>query len=168
MGDEKGQRDLESKVAELVRTYIEVARSDDSSQEEEALRWLCSGLESLLQRRLEGREGSEGWWVDGIIPATDMLPDAIKVISAVEVSIRGYAIWAKASRAPFWIDPFFGIVRISQTSDSIAGYELHFADAARGLAKVPFGKHLRWPHWFFPPGWLTTFSEGAFKEGRLQ
>jgi hypothetical protein len=168
MGEERGQRELESKIAEWVRTYVVAAHGDDSSQEQEALRWLCSGLEWLLQRRLEGREGTEGWWVDGIIPATDMLPDAIQVISAVEVSIRGYAIWAKASRAPFWIDPFFGIVRISQTSDSIVGYELHFVDAARGPAKVPFGKHLRWQHWFFPPEWLMTFSEGVFTKGHLQ
>ncbi len=141
MDEERDQRDLESKIAEFVRTYIEAARSQDLAHEPEALRWLCSGLEWLLTRRLEGREGSEGWWV---------------------------AIYAKAPRAPFWIDPFFGIVRISQTSDSIVGYELHFADAARGLAKVPYGKHVRWPHWFFPPEWLMTFSEGVFTEGHLQ
>jgi hypothetical protein len=52
MGEERGQRDLESKIAEFVRTYAEAARGDDSSQEQEALRWLCSGLERLLQRRL--------------------------------------------------------------------------------------------------------------------
>jgi hypothetical protein len=157
MSEQKRQLDLELKIAGFVRTYIEAARSPDLANEPAALRWLCAGLERLLQRRLEGREGSEGWWVDGILPATDMMPDAIKVISAVEVSIRGCAIWSKIARGHFWIDPFFGIVRISDAGDSIGGYKLHFGDAARGLAKVPFGKHLRWPHWFFPPEWLMTF-----------
>ena len=161
MGEERGQRDLESKIAEFVRAYVEAARSDDSSQEHEALRWLCSGLERLLQRRLEGREGSEGWWVDGVLPALDMVPEAVTVISAVEVSVRGCAVWGKVAGGPFWIEPFFGVARISENGDSIVGYELHFADAARGLAKVPFGKHLRWPHWFFPPEWLMTFSDGV-------
>jgi hypothetical protein len=60
MGEERGQRELESKIAEWVRTYVVAAHGEDSSQEQEALRWLCSGLEWLLQRRLEGREGTEG------------------------------------------------------------------------------------------------------------
>ncbi len=166
MGEERGQRDLDSKVAEFVRTYVEAARGDDSSQEQEALRWLCSGLESLLQRRLKGREGSSG--VDRIVAATDMLPDAITVISAVEVSLRGCAIWGKVARGPFWIEPFFGIVRISEKGDSIVGYGLHFADAARGFDKFPCGKHVRRMDWFFPPEWMMTFSEGVFTEGHLQ
>jgi len=73
MSEQKGQLDLESKISEFVRPYIDAARGPDLAHEPEALRWLCSGLEWLLTRRQEGREGSEGWWVDGIIPATDML-----------------------------------------------------------------------------------------------
>src|SRR5271166_6441379 len=79
MGDERGQSHLESKLAESVRNYIEAARSDDVSQEPEALRWMCRDLEWLLGERLQGLEGWEGSWVDGVIPATDMLPDAIQV-----------------------------------------------------------------------------------------
>jgi len=105
MAEDAGQFDLESKIAEFVRTYIEAAHSDNLSEEPNALRWLCCGLERLLQRRLRDLPGFEGSWADGVVPATDMLPDAIKVISPVEVSIRGYAIWARASRARFWIDP---------------------------------------------------------------
>jgi hypothetical protein len=162
----EGQLDLESKVTEFVRTYIAAARCNDV-QEPEALRWMCTGLEYLLGEQLEGRDGWKGW-VDGIIPATDMLPDAIQVISAVEVSVRGYAIWAKASRDPFWIDPFFGIVRISKTDDKILAYELHFGDAARGLGTTPYGKHLRWESWFLPAEWMFRFSKSPETPGRLQ
>ncbi len=96
-----------------------------------------------------------------------MVSEAVRVVSVVEVSLRGYAIWA-IGRGPAWIEPFFGIVRISETGDSIAGYELHFGDAVRGLGKVPYGRHMRWVAWFFPTEWLMTFSEGVFKEPRLQ
>jgi hypothetical protein len=165
MGEKRGQVDLESKVAEVVRTYIAAARSNDV-QEPEALRWMCAGLEYLLGKQLEGRDGWKGW-VDGIIPATDMLPDAIQVISSVEVSVRGYAIWGKA-RGPFWIDPFFGIVRISETDDTIQGYELNFGDAARGLGTTPYGKHLRWESWFLPAEWMFRFLKSPETLSRLQ
>jgi hypothetical protein len=167
MGEEGGQRDLESKIAEYVRAYVEAARGDDSSQEQEALRWLCSGLEYLLGEQLEGRDGWNGW-VDGIIPASDMLPQAIKVISKVEVSVRASAIWAKASPGPFWIEPFFGIVRISESGDSIIGYELHFGDGAWGLGTTVHGKHLRWESWFLPAEWMFRFSKSPETLDRLQ
>jgi hypothetical protein len=150
-----------------VRTYVDAARGDDSSQEQEALRWLCSALERLLDGQLDGRDGWKGW-VDGVLPALDMVPEAVTVISAVEVSVRGCAVWRKVAGGPCWIEPFFGIVRISEKGDSIAGYKLHFADAGRGLSRFPYGKHVRRTDWFFPPEWLMTFSDGAFTEGRLQ
>jgi len=150
--------DLESKLAEFVRSYIIATRSSDSSEEEEALRWVCCGLEYLLGERLGGSSGWTGW-VDGVVPATDMLPDAIEVASGVEMSVRGRADWGNPSRGPFWIEPFFGSVRISETGDSIVSYELRFADADRGLARVPYGKHLRRPDWFFPAEWLFTFTK---------
>ena len=96
MSDRERQPDLESKLAEFVRTYIAAARADDLSQEPEALRWLCCGLEYFLGEQLEGSDEWNGW-VDGILPATDMLPDAIKVVSPIEVSVRGYALWRMAS-----------------------------------------------------------------------
>jgi hypothetical protein len=159
MSKESGQPELESRIAESVCSYIKAVRSPDSPNEPEALRWLCAGLERLLRRRLEGREGWNGW-VDGVIAATDILPDAIQVISAVEVNLRGYATWAKVSRGPFWIEPFFGIVRLSETDHSIAGYELYFADAVLGFGRVPYGKHIRWEAWFLPNEWLYKFSKG--------
>lgn len=93
MGDNRGQPDLESKLAEFVRAYLEAAPSSDSSQEQEALRWLCSGR-ILLGEQLQRRDG-----------------EGIKVISPIEVSVRGSAIGAKAACGPFWIKPFFGIAR---------------------------------------------------------
>ena len=67
--------DLEFKVAEFVRSYIRASHGGDASEEQEALRWICAGLEWLLEELLQGSEGWTGW-VDGIFPATDMIPDA--------------------------------------------------------------------------------------------
>src|ERR1700716_4307975 len=110
--------DLEHKLAGLVRSYIYASRGSDSSQEQEALRWVCSGLEYLLGGLLEGHNGWRGW-VDGILPATDMLPNAVNVISTVELSVRGRALWGKSAKGQFWIEPFLGSVQISETSDAI-------------------------------------------------
>jgi hypothetical protein len=153
--------ELESKVAESVRSYIRASRGANSSEENEAFRWTCVGLEWLLGWLLEGYEGWNGW-VDGIFPATDMLPeDALKMVSPVELTVRGTALWGKRAGGPFWIEPFFASVQISEDTDTLAGYILKFADASRELGTVPYGKHLRWPHWFFPAEWLFTFSKGA-------
>jgi hypothetical protein len=149
---------LESKLAAFVRSYISASRDRDSSEQQEALRWTCCGLEWLLGGVLQGSQGWGGW-VDGISPAMDMLPDSVNVISAVELSLRGSALWGKSARGPFWIEPFFASVRISETVDEILSYELRFADAARGLGQVPNGKHLRRADWFFPAEWLFTFSK---------
>jgi hypothetical protein len=157
--------DLESKVAGFVRSYIRVSRGGDSSEEQEALRWAYAGLERLLGELLQGSKGWTGW-VDGILPATDMFPDALKVISPVELTVRGCAIWGERSQGPFWIEPFLGSVRISENTDAILGYSLKFGDATRGLATVPYGKHLRRPDWFFPVEWLFAFSKGAV-EGEI-
>ena len=88
-----------------------------------------------------------------------MLPGSINVVSAVELSVRGWAIWGKRGAGPFWIEPFFGFVRVSDTADAIVSYELRFGDAVRGLAKFPYGKHLRRVDWFFPTEWMFTFSK---------
>ena len=167
MTDEDGQPwSLESEIAKIVRTYIDTACSDGLSPDPGALRWLCSGLEWLLDREPQGCDGWKGW-VDGILP-TDIVPDAVRIISTVEVSVRGSALWAKTSRGPFWIEPFFGIVRISETDDSIQAYELHFGDAAWGLGATPYGKHVRWESWFLPAEWMFRFSKSPETLGRLQ
>jgi hypothetical protein len=154
--------DLESKVAEFIRSYIRASQGGDASEEQEALRWTCAGLERLLGGLLQGSEGWTGW-VDGIFPAYDMVADALKVTSPVELTVRGSALWGKGSRGTFWIEPFFAYVRISENTDAIVSYSLKFADAARGLGTVPYGKHLRRPDWFFPVEWLFTFSKGAIE-----
>jgi hypothetical protein len=143
--------ELEAKLAGFVRSYIR----SGPAQGEEALRWVCAGLEWLL-------DGCTRWsgWVDGILPATDMLPDAIEVVSPVALSIRGCALWAKSAKGPFWIEPFHATVQISDAAEgTIVNYDLRFADAARELGTVPFDKHLRKPDWFFPSEWLFTFSK---------
>lgn len=146
--------ELEAKLAGFVLLYI---RSSAPVQKEEALRWVCAGLERLLGMLLNGCTGWNGW-VDGILPAEDMLPDAIEVISSTALSIRGRAVWGEA-KGPFWIEPFHATVQISDAADTIVSYNLLFADAARGLGTVPYGKHLRRPDWFFPSRSLFTFSK---------
>lgn len=149
---------LEAKLAGFIRSYLSCT---DPSQKEEALRWVCAGLEWLLGTLLNGCTGWSGW-VDGILPATDMLPGAIEVISPGALSIRGCALWAKnTARSPFWIEPFHATVQISdEAEDTIVSYDLAFADASRELGSVPYDKHLRRPDWFFPSQWLFTFSKG--------
>jgi hypothetical protein len=156
--------DLESKLAGFVHAYITAVHRGDPSQQQEELRWVCSGLEYLLGALLQERDGWAGW-VDGINPATDMLPDSISVVSAVELSVRGWALWGKSVGAePFWIEPFLGSVRVSDTADAIVSYELRFGDAVHGLGKFPHGKHLRRVDWFFPTKWMFTFSKGPSGE----
>ena len=143
-----------------MRSYIHATQVNDSSQQQEALRWVCSGLEYLLGERLNECEGWGGS-VDGVLPATDMLPDSVEVISPVALSVRGCALWLRKGPSHCWIEPFLGSVQVSDASDTIVSYDLKFGDAARGLEKVPFDKHLRRPDWFFPGEWLFTFSKGV-------
>ena len=124
--------DLESKVGEFVRAYICVSRGGDSSEQQKALRSTCAGLERMLAGLLQGSKGWTGW-VDAILPATEMIPDAVKVVSPGELSVRGCALWGEGSRGLFWMEPFLGSVRISESTDAIVSYSLQFADAARGL-----------------------------------
>jgi hypothetical protein len=152
--------ELESYLAGFVRSYMQTSRGRDPAGQEDALQKVCTGLEYLLGRLLSRRVEWRGW-VDGVIPATEYVPDSIQVISMVELSVRGCALWAKGSRGPFWIEPFLGCVRISETRDAIVGYQIHFGDASRGLANVPYDKHLRRPDWFHPAQWLFSFSNGT-------
>jgi hypothetical protein len=120
-------------------------------------------LEYLLGSLLDECDGWRGW-VDGVVPATDMLPDAIKVSSGVDLTLRGKAVWGENARGPFWVEPFLALVRVSEADDAIAGYEIKFADAARGLATFPYDKHVRRPEWFSPAEWLFVFSKGTVGE----
>jgi hypothetical protein len=98
---------------------------------------------------------------------TDLLPDAVQVISGGELRVRGRAVWGEKAEGPFWIEPFLGCVRTSARRDAIVSYELRFADATYGLARFPYGKHLRWQRWFFPTQWLFVFSKGAVGDYRV-
>jgi hypothetical protein len=148
--------DPESRIARLVWEYTLC----DPTKEEEALAWLCFGLEWLLGRELEPCEEWTGW-VDGVTPAHGMVPDAVKVVSGTEVSIHGYAEWARAGAGPFWIEPFLGQIRVSPGGKSIESYDLRFGDADRGLGGTPYGRHIRWESWFSPAKWMFRFTKNA-------
>ena len=150
--------DLESKLAGFVRSYIHASRGGGATEAKEELRWVCAGLEYLLGSLLDGCDGWNGW-VDGIIPATDMLPDAVQVSSDLDLTVRGQRIWGKKSGGPFWIEPFFGWVQITEERDAVAGYEIDFGDAGRGLGECPYGKHIRLAEWYSPRAWLFAFSK---------
>jgi hypothetical protein len=95
-----------------------------------------------------------------------MLPDAVEVLSPVELTVRGSAIWGENVRGPLWIEPFFASLRTSEVCDTIVSYDLRFGDAVRELGTVPFGKHLRRADWFFPTEWLFRFSRGAADDNK--
>jgi hypothetical protein len=150
--------ELESKLAGYVRSYIDHASTGNASMKQEALRWVCAGLERLLGELLEGDSEWIGW-VDGILPATDILPDTVDVISSTAMSIRGSALWGKNAAGPFWIEPFACLVEITNAQDILMNYELRLGDAAEGLGRVPYIKHVRKPQWFRPAQWLFTFRK---------
>jgi len=142
-----------------VRAYIRASEGDESTETGEALRWVCAGLEYLLGELLNA---SDGWhrWVDGVEPATDAIPDAVTIVSAVEMEVRGRADWGKAGKGPFWIEPLFSWIRISETDNKILSYIIRFGDSARGLGKIRYGKHVRRADWYYPDAWLFSFSKG--------
>jgi hypothetical protein len=157
------EHELECKLAAFVRSYIDASLSGESSYANEALTRVCSGFEYLVGHLLNERDEWRGR-VDGIIPATDMVPDAIRVDSSLGFTLNGRAIWGESSRGPFWIEPFRGSVRLTEGTDALIDYEIRFADASRGLATFPYGKHLRRAEWYLPQEWLFMFSKGSMRK----
>jgi hypothetical protein len=151
---------LEWKLAGFVHSYINACQSGEYSRAADALQWVCAGFEYLLGHLLDGRGEWRGW-VDGVIPATDMLPDAIRLDSPLGLTVSGTALWAKSSRGPFWIEPFRGSVSLAVEEDALVDYELCFGDATKGLAAFPYGKHVRCAEWYLPREWLFEFSNGG-------
>jgi hypothetical protein len=88
-----------------------------------------------------------------------MLPDAVQLISPVELSVRGRAVCA--DYGDLCIEPFLGCVRISEAGDAVISYHIHFGDASWAPGSVPYNKHLRKPDWFFPAQWFITFAKGG-------
>lgn len=157
---------LELQLAESVVSYIQVAHDGSISQEQETLRWVCAGLEFLLGSLLQQCEGWNGW-LDGIFPATDMLTDAVVLVSGTDLEIRGQALWGEHGRGKFWIEPFLGLVRVTKTYDAVLSYEISFADAARGLATFRHDKHVRRVDWFYPERWMFVFSKNMSGEENI-
>lgn len=154
--------DIEATLAGFVRDYIRASFSGSAERQEEALRWVCAGLEYLLGALMDGREEWDGW-VDGILPATDYSPTAVTIDSKVEMSVRGQAIWGKAASGPFWIEPFLGTVRVAQDRDAVEAYEILFANAEQGLGRRFYGKHIRREDWYFPGQWAFRFTKPESK-----
>jgi hypothetical protein len=158
--------DFQSKLAGFVHSYIGALHRRDLSRQQEELRWVCAGLEHLLDVLMQDRDDWAGW-VDGINPASDMLPDSITVVSAVELSVRGWAVWGEsAGAAPFWIEPFLGTVRASDTADAIVKYELGFGDAVRGLRRFPPWKAPEARRVVFPNRMDVHLFEGTRQRSR--
>jgi hypothetical protein len=151
---------LESILAADVTAYLDAAKTS-AEQQEAQLRSLCSSLEFLLQKKLAGSDGwKRSYWIDGIIPASDMIPDAVTITDG-EIQIRGIAIWGKGGRRdPFWIEPFYASLCLPAADGSLPAYTLCFGDSARDLATTPYGRHLRRVDWFYPESWLFAFTKG--------
>ena len=148
---------LESLLATDLRTYLGAGNSSPEEHQDQ-IQSLMATLEYLLQTHLEGCEGwKRSYFVDGIFPAFDVLPDCFSIADG-EMRIRGRADWCGESGA--WIEPFYAAMRLSAAGDPLSAYTLCFGDSARGLATVPYGKHLRRTNWFYPDSWLFTFTKG--------
>jgi len=152
---------LESNLAARLRECLDAVAAKGEPRSLD-LRDLCSVIEYLLQYFLTRRpiplpaacQGSS-WWVDGI------LPDAVKLISPAGIQIRGKAIWSTAAPGPhdpFWIEPFFATIRRATGDSARARYTLQFGDSERGLATTLLSKHLRRIDWFYPTGYMYTFT----------
>ena len=148
---------LEDLLFADLQTYLG-AMNSTPNQHQDQIKSLMETLEHLLQRHLEGCEGwNSSCFIDGIVPAFDMLPDCISIAGG-EMRIQGTADWCGESGA--WIEPFYATMRLSAMGGALSDYTLCFGDSARGLATVPYGKHLRRTDWFYPSAWLFTFTKG--------
>jgi hypothetical protein len=148
---------LESLLVADLRVYLD-ARKRSPGEAQEHIPSLMAILEHLLQSYLEGCEGwKRSYFIDGISPAFDMIPDCFTV-TGDEIRIRGRADWCGESKS--WIEPFYAVMRLTPAADTLSSYTLCFGDSALGLATVPYGKHLRRADWFFPETWLFAFTNG--------
>jgi hypothetical protein len=155
--------DIQTKLAGFVSSYIQASRQSDAASQEEALRWICLTLGSFLEECLRERnEWNRYHWIDDMLPAIVIIPDAVKTESATGLSIRGSTIWGDGGKnESFWSEPFFAAVTITEAHDAITRYELKFGNAEQGLRKTPSSKHIRRLDWFLPTEWLFTFSSDA-------
>jgi hypothetical protein len=58
-----------------------------------------------------------------------------------------------------WWEPFYGTLRISDTTDEIVCYELMFGDVAWGLGKVKYNEYPRGWNSSRPEKWIFAFSK---------
>jgi hypothetical protein len=138
---------------ELTKSVRALIHASDSERELEE-RELCLLLSWELGRLLQSSIGwSNFYWIERL------LPDLIEVISPIEVNVRGRLECAGYGNGCWWIEPFFGSVRLTETGDSIAAYRLMCGNADRGLGQTPYGTHIRREDWFRPAAWLFAFTK---------
>lgn len=142
---------LAAHVAEFLK-LPEVAYEE----RKKALAWVCLGVGRLLDSLLTGERW--GGWIDNVFPGNDFPEWAVTVESGSVMSLRGTAPWAKDVCGPFWIEPFFARLRLSEDRQHLDSYEIGFADASRDLRQFRHGQHIRRENWCFPEKWMFYFT----------
>lgn len=148
---DRSKVDFEAPLANAVRHYL-LQEPNERISEDEDLRFVCRYLAPLLDRLLR----AEGGWgryrsVDDIIPCT-----ATRV-SPSDLEFEGLVIWMTDDARREWIDPLSASIHVPDHPSESLGYKLHFANAARGLGKCPYGSSQDFP--YVPvTEWMFTFS----------
>jgi hypothetical protein len=68
-------------------------------------------------------------------------------------------IWGERGKTQQWVEPFSASVRVSDNGEKLLGYQIMCGDAAKGLAKVPYGEQVRSAARSDPKDWLFVFSQ---------
>ena len=144
--------ELTTMLSESAQAYVRLAERDDEAGQEQ-LRDLCSVLARILGLLLEGEyKWSRYKWVDSILPI------AVTVPSACELSIRGKMIWGERRQTGEWSEPFSTRVQIPSGEDSLR-FKILCGDASRGLGTAPYSTSPRRDSLTDPQEWLFSFSE---------
>jgi hypothetical protein len=148
-------RDLETKLARYIRSYLSAYGRGDAT-EQELLVWVASAMGWLVGRLLDGNDlWGPHRWVDAISPSS-----GAEVLVPGHIVLEGLLIFGDSSKGGGqWWEPFYGSVRISETSDEILSYQLKFGDNARGLGNVGYNEHPKGWNWSQPEQWMFVFAK---------
>jgi hypothetical protein len=140
-------------LAAEVRRYLSVSGQGDSG-ERPALWSVATILGELVDHLLEGNDlWGPDRWVDGISPSSEA-----EVVAPSEIALDGLLIFGETGKdSQEWWEPFYGRLRIAETSDEILSYELKVGDAAWGLGKVRYNEHPRGWNWSRTEKWIFVF-----------
>jgi hypothetical protein len=147
--------ELETMLAIEIRRCLAVC-GQGGSTEHAALMSVATVMSGLIQRLLEGNQLWEpDCWVDCINPSSPL-----EVVPLGQVTLDGLLIFGRGGKGTQqWWEPFYGSLRISETSDEILSYDLKFGDAAWGLGKVRYNEHPKGWNWSRPAKWIFVFSK---------